>query len=285
MEIPMGLFFTEEYPEAKASFSIEISRILFSEKSQFQHIEILESPFFGKILVIDNCIMLTEKDEFIYHEMIAHVPLHVHPRPSKVLVIGGGDGGTIREVTKHQDVDRVVLVDIDQMVSEVCLKYLPKIASKLLSEKVTCLFQDGVAFVKETDEKFDIIIIDSTDPIGVGKGLFTRDFYIDCHRILADDGFLINQAESPFYTRNWLSQVAQKLDQVFSQIFFYQANIPTYPSGYWLFGFASKEYHPTNHFNRKKYEAQKLSLKYYDQEIHRASFMLPKFVRDIIHAK
>ena len=186
----MAVIFTEEYPEAKASFSLEISRVLFSEKSPFQKIEILESPFFGKILVIDDCIMLTEKDEFIYHEMIAHVPLHVHSHPSKVLVIGGGD-----------------------------------------------------------------------------------------------DGLLTNQAESPFYTRKWLLQVSQKLGQVFSQMFFYQANIPTYPSGYWLFGFASKKYHPSKDFLQNKYDEQKLALKYYNQEIHYASFMLPNFVKDIIHAK
>lgn len=281
----MAVIFTEEYPEAKASFSLEISRVLFSEKSPFQKIEILESPFFGKILVIDDCIMLTEKDEFIYHEMIAHVPLHVHSHPSKVLVIGGGDGGTIREVLKHHNVDQVVLVDIDKMVSEVCLKYLPKISSKLLSDKVTCRFLDGVEYVKESDEKFDLIIIDSTDPVGVGEGLFTREFYTDCHRLLADDGLLINQAESPFYTRKWLLQASQKLGQVFSQMFFYQANIPTYPSGYWLFGFASKKYHPSKDFLQNKYDEQKLALKYYNQEIHYASFMLPNFVKDIIHAK
>lgn len=281
----MGTLFTEKYPEAKASFSMEISRVLYSEKSPFQKIEILESSFFGKILVIDNCIMLTEKDEFIYHEMITHVPLHVHPHPAKILVIGGGDGGTIREIVKHQDVDQVVLVDIDKVVSEVCLKYLPKVSSKLLSDKVTCLFQDGVNYVKESDQKFDIIIIDSTDPIGVGEGLFTREFYADCYCILADDGLLINQAESPFYTRKWLLQLSQKLRQVFSQTLFYQANIPTYPSGYWLFGFASKRYHPIRDFNQQKYDKQRLSLKYYNQEIHAASFVLPNFVRDIIHAE
>ena len=281
----MPAIFTEQYPEAKASFSLEISRVHYSEKSPFQKIEILESPFFGKVLVIDDCIMLTEKDEFIYHEMIAHVPLYVHPHPSKVLVIGGGDGGTIREIVKHPEVDQVILVDIDKMVSEVCLKYLPKISSKLLSNKVTCLFQDGVKYVKNTTEIFDLIIIDSTDPIGVGEGLFTREFYADCHRILADDGLLINQAESPFYTRKWLMQLAQKLAQVFSQILFYQANIPTYPSGYWLFGFATKKYHPLRNFNQAKYDKQKLPLKYYNQGIHNAAFVLPNFVRKIIHAK
>jgi len=281
----MPAIFTEEYPEAKASFSLEISRVLYSEKSPFQKIEILESPFFGKVLVIDDCIMLTEKDEFIYHEMIAHVPLYVHPHPTRVLVIGGGDGGTIREILKHREVDQVVLVDIDKMVSEVCLKYLPKISSQLLSNKVTCLFQDGVHYVKETTEIFDLIIIDSTDPIGVGEGLFTREFYTDCHRILADDGLLINQAESPLYTRKWLMQLSQKLAQVFSHIFFYQANIPTYPSGYWLFGFATKKYHPLRNFNQEKYDKKKLSLKYYNQGIHNAAFVLPNFVREIIHAE
>ena len=279
----MGAVFSEKYSNIKASFTLEVSRIIYSKKSKFQKIEIFESPFFGKVLVIDDCIMLTEKDEFIYHEMIAHVALYIHPDPSRVLIIGGGDGGTLREVLKHWDVQQVVLVDIDRMVSEVCLKYFPKISSSLLSDKVRCHFQDGVDYVRHSTEKFDLIIIDSTDPINVGEGLFTQQFYQDCHRILTEDGILINQAESPVYAEKWLQNIARKLGSVFNRVFFYQAHIPTYPSGYWLFGYASKTYHPLKDFRNEKYEKQNLPLKYYNADLHKAAFVLPNFVRNLIH--
>jgi spermidine synthase len=278
----MAVSFTEKYPDVNASFSIEINRIIFSGNSPFQKIEILESSAFGKILVIDDCIMFTEKDEFIYHEMITHVPLYVHPRPARVLIIGGGDGGAVREVLKHSDVRKIVLVDIDRMVSDLCLKYFPAIAAGLLSERVTCLYQDGVEYVKNSQDKFDLIIIDSTDPVSVGEGLFTPEFYQDCHELLNDDGILVNQAESPLFTRRWLSMISRKLVDVFPRLHFYQANIPTYPSGYWLFGFASKKYNPREDFLRDKYSQQALPLKYYNEQLHQACFVLPNYVREII---
>jgi spermidine synthase len=278
----MAVSFTEKYPDVNASFSIEINRIIFSGNSPFQKIEILESSAFGKILVIDDCIMFTEKDEFIYHEMITHVPLYVHPRPARVLIIGGGDGGAVREVLKHSDVRKIVLVDIDRMVSDLCLKYFPAIAAGLLSERVTCLYQDGVEYVKNSQDKFDLIIIDSTDPVSVGEGLFTPEFYQDCHELLNDDGILVNQAESPLFTRRWLSMISRKLVDVFPRLHFYQANIPTYPSGYWLFGFASKKYNPREDFLRDKYSQQALQLKYYNEQLHQACFVLPNYVREII---
>ncbi len=278
----MVVSFTEKYPEVKASFSIDIEKIIFSGNSPFQKIEIFDSSTFGKILVIDGCIMLTEKDEFIYHEMISHVPLYVHPRPERILIIGGGDGGTVREVLKHRDVQKVILVDIDRIVSDVCLKYLPGIASGLLSERVTCLYQDGVEYVKNCDKKFDVVLIDSTDPVNVGEGLFTQEFYQNCFNLLNSDGLLVNQAESPVFTRRWLTMVSQKLRSIFPSVDFYQASIPTYPSGYWLFSFASKKYHPQNDFRAEKYREQNLKLNYYNQHLHQACFVLPNYVRDII---
>lgn len=278
----MAVSFTEKYPDVNASFSIEINRIIYSGNSPFQKIEIFESAAFGKILAIDDCIMLTEKDEFIYHEMIAHVPLYVHPQPTRVLIIGGGDGGTVREVLKHRDVQQVVLVDIDRMVSELCLEYFPALAAGLLSERVTCLYQDGVQYVRNSPEKFDLIIIDSTDPVSVGEGLFTPEFYQNCHKLLNNDGILVNQAESPLFTRRWLTMISRKLGEVFHRLHFYQANIPTYPSGYWLFGFASKKYDPLKDFLPDKYRQQALKLNYYNEQLHQACFVLPNYVREII---
>jgi spermidine synthase len=281
----MNLRFTENYPEVAAGLSIEVKQILYSGKSPFQKIEVYETVKFGRMLVIDGCIMLTERDEFIYHEMIAHVPFYVHPRPENILVIGGGDGGTVREIVKHSEVRMVDLVDIDRRVSEVCLEFLPDISEKLLSERVCCLFEDGVEFVKKAKKQYDLIIIDSTDPISVGEGLFTIDFYQNCYNILEEDGILINQAESPIFTGHWLQSISQKLKKIFPVIRFYSANIPTYPSGLWMFGFASKKYDPLNHFQQQRFLKENLKLKYYNSDIHRASFGLPNYVKEIIDAE
>ena len=278
----MAFRFTEEYPEAGAALSIKVTRNLYSEKSSFQKIEIFETEHFGRMLIIDDLVMLTERDEFIYHEMISHVPLYVHPNPKDLLIIGGGDGGTVREALKHPEVEHIDLVDIDRKVSEVCLEYLPSVAHSLLSEKVTCSFEDGVAFVKNKKQKYDVIIIDSTDPISVGEGLFTNEFYRNCFDILNKDGLLVCQAESPAYNASWVQAIARKLKAVFSHPHFYQAHIPTYPSGHWLFGFASKKYHPLKDFHKERYHKDNLKLKYYNSDLHYAAFALPNFVRELI---
>lgn len=278
----MAIRFTEEYPEVGAAFSMNVKELLYRGRSEFQKIEVIETTHFGRVLLIDDLVMLTERDEFIYHEMIAHVPLYVHPQPGSVLIIGGGDGGTVREVLRHPEVEQVHLVDIDRKVSEVCLEYMPSVASKLLSPKVTCRFEDGVAYVKNSSHKYDVIIIDSTDPINVGEGLFTTDFYRDCFALLNEDGVLVNQAESPVFTGEWVQSIARKLKSVFPKLFFYQAHIPSYPSGHWLFGFASKKYHPLKDYREDRYRQDQLELKYYNSDLHFGAFALPNFVRKLI---
>ncbi|MEJ2048855.1 MAG: polyamine aminopropyltransferase [Calditrichota bacterium] len=281
----MNLRFTENYPEVAASLGIEVKEILYSGKSSFQQIEVFQTEKFGRMLVIDGCIMLTERDEFIYHEMIVHSPLYVHPKPENILVIGGGDGGTVREIVKHPEVISVDLVDIDRRVSEICLEFFPDISEELLSEKVQCLFENGVEFVKKVKQKYDLIIIDSTDPINIGEGLFTADFYQNCYNILEENGILVNQAESPIFTGHWLQSISQKLKRIFPIIHYYGASIPTYPSGLWMFGFASKKYDPLNHFQRQRFLKDNLKLKYYNADIHQASFGLPNYVKGIINAE
>ncbi|GAB4330523.1 MAG: polyamine aminopropyltransferase [Calditrichia bacterium] len=279
----MAIYFSEYYPEAKAALQMEVSRTLFRGQSPFQKIDVVETPGFGRVLLIDDLVMLTEKDEFVYHEMIAHVPLHVHPHPGRVLVIGGGDGGTVREILKHPRVEHVDLVDIDQMVTEVCLEYIPSVASHLKSERVTCRFEDGVAFVKNATEKYDVILVDSTDPISVGEGLFTPEFYRNCFNLLTEQGILVNQAETPFYAPKWVGDIKRKLSDIFPILNFYQAHIPTYPSGHWLFGFASKSLHPVKDFIPDHVDPKlEAELKYYNREIHKAAFALPNFVRRLI---
>lgn len=270
--------YTEAYPEVNAALSVKISRSLFSGHSRFQKIEVMETAKFGRILLLDELVMLTERDEFIYHEMITHVPLLVHPNPKRVLVIGGGDGGTVRECLKHHSVEHIDLVDIDEMVTQVCLKHFPKLANAVFDERVECHFVDGVQFVKNAGEKYDIIIIDSTDPIAVGEGLFTRPFYQSCFELLNPDGILTNQSESPAWLPNLVSGIARKLNSVFPIVQFYQANIPTYPSGHWLFGFASKKYHPVNDLD----SIRSIRGRYYDADIHRGAFNLPVYVKELV---
>lgn len=281
----MGLSVSEYYPEVKARLSFEIDSVLYSARSPYQKIDVVESDAFGRMLLLDDMIMLTEKDEFIYHEMIAHVPLFVHPRPEQVLIIGGGDGGTIRECLKHPGVKQIDLVEIDEMVTQVCLQYIPSVAGEILSKRVKTLFRDGVEYVKNTAKRYDVILIDSTDPVSVGEGLFTTEFYRDCYRILKDDGILVNQSESPAWQSKTVAKITAKLQAVFENVFYYQASIPTYPSGQWLFGFAAKKYHPQKDFRQARYDEYRLLLKYYNDGVHLAAFALPTFIRELLNEK
>ena len=241
----MQLWFSEmQTPNVK--FSIRVDRQLYSGKSEFQRIDVFESPEFGRFLTLDGYMMLTEKDEFIYHEMITHVPMAVHPNVKRVLVIGAGDGGVIRELVRYPEIEQIDLVEIDELVVEVCKKYLPKTACRLDDERVSIYYEDGLRFIRSCEDKYDLIIVDSTDPFGPGEGLFTKEFYGNCYKALHEDGIMINQHESPFYEED--AAACQKAHKQIVQSFpisrIYQAHIPTYPSGHWLFGFASKKYHP-----------------------------------------
>ena len=194
----MEFWFSEMHtPHVK--LSIRVDRQLYSGKSEFQRIDVFDSPEFGRFLTLDGYMMLTEKDEFIYHEMITHVPMAVHPHVEKVLVIGAGDGGVIRELVQYQDLKHIDMVEIDPLVVEVCKKYLPKTACRLEDPRLTIHYEDGLKFVRFKENEYDLIIVDSTDPFGPGEGLFTREFYGNCYKALKEDGILINQHESPFY--------------------------------------------------------------------------------------
>ena len=196
----MDLWYTENHTE-NVKFSIRVDRQLASEQSDFQRIDIFESQEFGKILTLDGYLMVTEKDEYIYHEMITHIPMATNPDIRKVLVIGAGDGGTVRELTKYECIEKIDMVEIDEMVVELCKKYIPQTACKLDDPRVNIHFQDGLRFVRSAKAgEYDLIIVDSTDPFGVGEGLFTKEFYGNCYKALSDDGILVNQHESTFYS-------------------------------------------------------------------------------------
>jgi spermidine synthase len=279
----LELWFTEKHTD-HVRFSIQIDRQLYSGQSEFQRIDIFNSPEFGRFLTLDGYMMLTEKDEFIYHEMIVHVPMAVHPAARKVLVIGGGDGGAVRELTRYPGIKQIDLVEIDQQVVAACRKYLPQTAGKLDDPRVRIYYEDGLKFVRTEEDTYDLIIVDSTDPFGPGEGLFTREFYGNCFKALKDDGLMVNQHESPFYPVDAVAmqRAHKRIVESFPISRVYQAHIPTYPSGHWLFGFASKKYHPVRDFDPQAWLALGLKTRYYNPKLHIGAFALPNYVNELL---
>lgn len=279
----MELWFSEQHtPHVK--LSIRVNRQLFSGQSDFQRIDVFESKEFGRFLTLDGYMMLTEKDEFIYHEMITHVPLAVHPNVKKVLVIGAGDGGVIRELTRYTGIEQIDMVEIDPLVVEVCRKYLPQTSCRLDDPRVNIYYEDGLRFIRSRENEYDLIIVDSTDPFGPGEGLFTKEFYGNCYKALKDDGIMVNQHESPFYADDATAcqRAHKRIVESFPISRVYQAHIPTYPSGHWLFGFASKRYHPVHDLNAVGWNLLGISTRYYTPRVHAGAFALPAYVEELL---
>ncbi|NLG04991.1 MAG: polyamine aminopropyltransferase [Clostridia bacterium] len=279
----MELWFTEQHTK-EASFSIKVDKQIYSGQSDYQRIDIFDSKEFGRFLTLDGYMMLTERDEFIYHEMMVHVPMAVHPSVKNVLVIGAGDGGVVRELTRYETIEHIDMVEIDELVVEVCKKYLPKTACGLTDKRVTITYQDGLKFIRHCNQEYDLIIVDSTDPFGPGEGLFTKEFYGNCFKALKDDGIIVNQHESPFYKEDALAmqRAHKRIVESFSISKVYQAHIPTYPSGHWLFGFSSKKYHPTKDFDPVRWNTLGLKTQYYNTRLHVGAFALPNYVEELL---
>lgn len=256
-----------------------VTETLFSEKTPYQTVEIFQTAGHGKMLMNDRLVMLTERDEFSYHEMIAHVPLYCHPHPERVLVIGGGDGGTVREALKHRSVQHVDLVEIDEAVVRACKEYIPLTASCLDDPKVSVYFQDAVQYVAESKERYDVVLVDSTDPIGPATPLFGEDFYRNVENLLSDEGIVVSQAESAHYELKTQKTLLHTLNAVFPRVHIYNYNNLTYPGGLWSLSYASKAISPTGALQRERIEEAGLELKYYSEAVHRAAFVLPEFMR------
>ena len=250
---------------------------LLEQQSDFQKVEVVETQEHGMLLAHDGMIMVTEKDEFVYHDMITHVPMFTHPNPKNVLVIGGGDGGTVREVLRHPSVEKVTMVEIDGLVVESCKKYIPQTAGELENPKVTLLIQDGVKFMKESKELFDVIIVDSSEPIGPATPLFNVDFYKDVYARLADNGIVVSQGESPYYDMKMQKVLVKILAEVFPKVHLYNYCNMSYPSGLWSFTYASKGLCPFKDFSPEKVTEK---FEYYSPDIHWGAFMLPQFIFD-----
>lgn len=279
----MELWYTEEHSK-NARFSIKVKEQLYSGKSEFQAIDVFRSDEFGVFFTLDGLMMVTEKDEFIYHDMIVHMPMATNPNIKNVLVIGAGDGGTVRELTRYKTIENIDMVEIDKLVVDVCKKYLPQTAEKLDDPRVNLFFEDGLKFVREVENKYDLIIVDSTDPFGPGEGLFTKEFYGNCYKALKEDGILVNQHESPYYDEyaTSMKRAHKRIEEQFPICRVYQAHIPTYPSGHWLFGFASKKYDPINNDSIEEWNKLGLITKYYNTDLHRGAFALPNYVKTLL---
>ncbi len=283
-----SVWFTDRNENIALSIRHRGDRV-FHEKSPYQTVEIFDTFEYGKMLTVDNMVMCSEKDEKAYHEMIIHVPMIVQPDIKDVLVIGGGDGGSVREILKHPQVESITMVEIDEAVVRASRTYLPSLSSGLDDPKLELIIGDGIEFVKKSNaEQYDLIVVDSSDPVGPSEGLFSKSFYQDVYRCLRPGGLMTAQSESPRFNQRAFIDLNHCLKAIFGleQVHCYLAFIPTYPTGMWSFSFGSKQgSHPLDSFNsgRAAEFAQSHSLQYYNADIHTAAFSLPTFIRTLLN--
>ena len=281
----MPLQYNEYYNE-QTGLTIGLKKLLFTKQSEYQLVEVYETDTWGNLMTIDGMVMLSERDEFVYHEMLAHVPMFTHPKPKRVLIIGGGDGGTAREVLKHNSVIHVDMVEIDKTVVDASKLHFPGVGD-FKNPKLNVLYEDGIAFVQNVKNPYDVIIIDGSDPVGPAEGLFEKDFYQFCKNALTSQGVLSTQTESPWVNSYHpsMKKVFGALNDLFPIAHMYLSFIPLYPAGMWSMGLASMGESPLDKeaIQRAQSVNKLLSgLKYYNTDVHSASFALPNFVNQII---
>lgn len=259
-----------------------VDKIYFEQKTDHQHLIIFENAKFGRVMALDGIIQTTEADEFIYHEMLTHIPLLAHGNVKRVLIIGGGDGGILREVCKHSSVEQITQVEIDQQVVDMCKQYLPNHSAGAYDDaRVNIVIDDGANFVLETNDKFDLIISDSTDPIGPGDVLFTSNFYANCKKCLSDDGILVTQNGVAYMQLDEVTTTATRLKPYFSDQTFYCAAVPTYIGGVMTFAWASDNATLRNQsisLIQQRFNHANIATRYYNPAIHIASFALPQYI-------
>ncbi len=264
--------------------AIEKDKDLFTGKSEFQTVDVFHSRAFGNVLTLDGLMMVTERDEFFYHEMITHIPMLTHKNPENILIVGGGDGGTVRELLKHKCVKHIDMVEIDGMVIDASKKFFPTVAGELDNPKVSVLVQDAIEFIKGKENLYDIALIDSTDPIGPGEGLFNTEFYGNLKRAMKKGGIVVPQTEGPFAQSENMRKTYALLRKVFKYVAPYTGPMPTYPGGYWSWGFCSDDVEPP--FNNSCVDSARAeeiakTCKIYNKELHSAVFAVPNFVKEL----
>lgn len=272
------VWFTEQQTPY-LGITLKVKKTLHLEESEYQEIAVHETYQFGRLLTLDGVVQTTELDEFVYHEMMAHVPLFTHPNPRKVLVVGGGDGGVVREVLKHPCVEKVTMVEIDRRVVEISKLYFPTISCKLDDPKVEIVIGDGIDFVKRTCDSYDVAIIDSTDPVGPAVGLFTAEFYGSLYDALGPDGVFVTQTESPFSGLERIKAVYSSVGERFPLVRVYLIDVPTYPGGTWAVTLGSKGPDPVK---APRDKVDEVKAKYYSADMHRRAFILPPFLKEAL---
>lgn len=280
-----NLWFTDKDDDQALSIRYN-GNVLYREKSPYQTVSIIDTYKYGKMLTLDKMVMTTEKDEFHYHEMISHPAIFMHKKAKNVLVIGGGDGGTVREILRHDSIEHVTMVEIDGLVIEACKEHLPSIASQFDNPKLNLIVGDGLDFVAKSKEKYDIIFCDNSDPVGPSEGLFSQDFYTQCYDLLNEDGIFVVQGETPNFNQSTFTDINKTIKSVFGEnkaaISFFP--VPTYPTGYWSFQYGFKGDVKTKEIDHEKINDFSLSedLKYYNGDIHLGSFALPNYIKKMI---
>ncbi|KAA6186592.1 polyamine aminopropyltransferase [Thiohalocapsa marina] len=273
-------WFTEVVDAAGSAFSLRVRRKLHEERSPYQTIAVYETEHFGNLMVIDGFTMLSSRENFLYHEMLAHPVLFTHPAPERVCIIGGGDCGTLREVLKHPEVTAATQIDIDERVTRIAETWFPELTASNQDPRANLLFDDGIRWIREAEAgSLDVIIIDSTDPVGPAEGLFTEEFYRHCLRALADGGLLVQQSESPLYHMDIIGGMRADLQAAgfadLRTLFFPQT---IYPSGWWSATMARKDAR-IDGFRRADVDARRFDTTYYNADIHTASMAQPEFFR------
>ncbi len=271
------IYFLERDPFAPIRHCYPVTKVLYETKSEYQEIMVIESPYFGKVLVLDGVAQFDEKFEFIYHEFMAHVPVCAHPKPDSVLIIGGGDGGVLREVLKHPEVKRAVLVDIDREVIETSKKFFPTLAEAFNDKRAEVLCEDGFKYMQDHKNEFDIIIIDSTDPVGIASSLTTEQFFKFAYDALKEDGIYVAQTESIYYHLKIVREVQHELRKVFPIVDLYTTVIPGYAGYWWTMSVGSKK-HPV----REPLREIKAPTKLYSADMHRHAFLPQSFYQRLL---
>jgi spermidine synthase len=256
-----------------------ITDILHQETTPFQKLEVVETVELGKALILDGALQISEWDEFIYHEMIAHVAMLSHPNPERVLIIGGGDGGTLREVVRHPQLNVVDMVEIDEQVIKASKRFFPQVASAFTDKRLNLYIEDGLDFARGQHGPYDVIIVDSSDPVGPAEKLFTENFYSNLYKLLDDEGMMVVQSESPLFYREDFNNAYKNIKSVFPIAQVYMACIPTYVSGPWTFTVGSKKHRADTIDDNRAVPAY---LKYYNREVHKAAFALPEYIRQML---
>jgi len=270
--------FFEKEPYAPVEYTYEVQKVLYQGKSKYQDILVIENPYFGKMLILDGIVQLTERDEFFYHEMLTHVVMHAHPNPKTVVVIGGGDGGVVREVLRHKTVEKVYLVEIDEEVIDISKRFFPTVSCGIDDPRVEIRIMDGADFMRKARFGIDVIIVDSTDIIGFARSLFTNEFFDDVLRSLTDEGFFTTHCESLHFHKDIVIEIQNTLKTVFPVVDLFTCPIATYPGNWWAFSVGSRKLNP-----RQPGRPVEIETRYYDDEIHKQAFLPHNLYRKLLN--